>query len=159
MLGAVIGAAVCVTAGVGAARRLVARAGRLRAWQRALTAMGAACAYARADCAQILRAGSGDMPCLLVLARGVETRGEDPERAFRAQGRDSLLRPEEETVLSAVFRAAARGGREEISAAVAYAQERFAAFCAEADRKRQADARMYVTLGVLSGLCVFLIAG
>lgn len=146
----------CAMIGLWAAHGLRARSACLRAWQRALTAMYSSCAYARADCAQILRAGAYDMPVLSTIARQVELNGADAGKLFEALP-GGRLRPEEHTVLLAVMRAMASGGREEIAAAIAYALERFRQFCAESDGRRDADARLYMTLGVLSGVCAFLI--
>ena len=149
--------AACGLLGLYAAHRLRARSACLRAWQRALGAMYAACAYARADCAQILRAGAYDMPALLPIARAVEVSGADAGQLFAGQTRKTMLRAEERTVLLSVLRALSSGTREEIGAAITYALERFRQFCADSDRRRDADARMYLALGVLSGACVFLI--
>lgn len=157
MFGPLTLALACAALGAAAARRLRARSACLRAWQRALTAMYASCAYARSGCAQILRAGGYEVPDLRDAARAVELEGADAARLFESRGRGRLLRPEEWTVLLSALRALSGGGREEISAAIAYALDRFGQFCRDSDRRRDADARMYVTLGVLSGVCVFLI--
>ena len=146
----------CALLGLWAAHGLRARSSSLRAWQRALTAMYASCAYARANCAQILRAGAYEVPALSGMARAVELNGADAGELFESMGH-GRLKPEEHTVLLSVMRAMASGGREEIAAAIAYALERFRQFCAESDGRRDADARMYLTLGLLSGVCVFLI--
>lgn len=149
--------AACALIGLMAALRLRRRSACLRAWQRALTAMYASCAYARSDCGQILRAGAYEAPALLPIARAVETAGADAGRLFEADAPDRLLRAEERAVLLSVMRALANGNREEITAAIAYALERFRMFCVDCDGKRDADARLYMTLGLLSGVCVFLI--
>ncbi|MBQ9197316.1 MAG: hypothetical protein IJ157_08730 [Clostridia bacterium] len=156
MFGALTAALACALLGIWAAHSLRARSRMLRAWQRALAGMYASCAYARADSAQILRAGAYEIPALGDLARAVELNGADAGMLFESQ-KTGRLRPEEYTVLLSVMRAAASGGREEIAAAIAYAQERFRSFCEACDGKRDADARMYVTLGLLSGVCAFLI--
>ncbi len=147
----------CALIGALAARRLQRRSAYLRAWQRALIAMHAASAYARANCAQILRAGASEARELIPVARAVELEGADAEKRYLDTSARQPLKAEERTVLLSVMRALSSGGREEIGAALAYAIERFRQFCADCDRRRDADARMYMTLGVLSGLCVFLI--
>lgn len=157
MSAAVALAALCVCAGAAAACRLRSRASCLRAWQRALFAMRAACAYSRSSCAQILRAGAAEAPELRPIARQVELTGVDAEALFAAQRRDRRLKNEEYRLLLSVLRAVSRGSREEIGETIAFALERFGTFCADCDRKRQADERMYVMLGVLSGVCVFLL--
>jgi len=146
---------VCFCLGLSACWRLRSRAALLRGWQRGLSGMYAACAYSRSTCAQILHAGG--LPCLRQLARAVELNGADAGRLFAEMPRDPLLRHEEETVLREAMNAVSSGSREEIAAALSYALERFRAFCADSEKKRDSDARMYMTLGLLSGLCVFLI--
>ena len=150
-------AAACALTGLMAALRLRRRSSCLRAWQRALTAMYASCAYARSDCGHILRAGAYEVPALRPIARAVETEGADAERLFEAGVSERLLRAGERAVLLSVMRALANGNREEIAAAIAYALERFRVFCADSDGKRDTDARLYMMLGLLSGVCVFLI--
>lgn len=157
MSGALILGMLCAALGAYAAGHLRARCGYLRAWQRALMAMYAACAYARSSCAQILRAGAAEVGVLLPIARRVELEGADAEALFAAQGRDRRLKGEEYRVLLAALRAVSRGTREEISHSLGFALERFGTFCADCDGKRQTDERLYLTLGLLSGLCVFLI--
>ena len=110
--------AACGLLGLYAAYRLRARSACLRAWQRALGAMYAACAYARADCVQILRAGAYDMPALLPIARAVELSGADAGQLFAGQTRKTMLRAEERTVLLSVMRALSSGTREEIGSAM-----------------------------------------
>lgn len=157
MLGPLMLGTVCAALGAAAAVRLRARCAYLRAWQRALTAMYASCAFARSTCAQILRAGAYDMPALRDIAGAVETEGADAAAMLESKGRGRLLRAEEWTVLLSVLRALSAGGRGEIGAAIAYGLERFGDFCRDSDRRRDADERLYVTLGLLSGVCVFLI--
>ena len=157
MPAAVILGAVCLCLGASASARLRLRAACLRAWQRSLLAMHAACAYQRATCAQVLRAGASARPELLPIARAVETTGADAAVLFARRGKDRLLRPEEEGVLREVMSAVAGGDRSEIGAALDYALERFGEFCRAGEKKRDADAAMYVTLGLLLGVCVFLI--
>ena len=77
-------AALCAFLGLSAAYRLRARMLYLRAWQRALTSMRAACAYARSSAGQILRAGAAEVGSLAPLARRVETEGADAEALFSA---------------------------------------------------------------------------
>ena len=157
MSGALIPSALCALLGLMAAYRLRARTQYLRAWQRALLTMGSACAYARASAGQILRAGAAEVPSLAPIARRVETEGADAESLFAAQSRDRRLKGEEYQVLQGVLHALAHGSREEIGQAVAYAQRRFDDFCARCDQKRREDEKLYLTLGILSGVCVFLI--
>ena len=157
MLVPAVMAAVCLCAGAAGAERLRARAALLRSWQRALFAMHAACAYARATCAQVLRAGASEVCQLGEIARAVELNGADAGRLFAAGGKDRLLRDEEHAVLASALNAVATGGREEMSAALGYALERFQGFCSESEKKRNADAGLYLTLGALTGLCVFLV--
>lgn len=150
-------AGACAALGLGLAARLRARCARLRAWQRALSAMYAACAYLRADGSQILRAGAAEVAVLQPVARAVELQGASAERLFEAQVLEPLLRPEERRVLLSAMHALAEDDRRAIADSMAFAQERFRQFCADSEEKRDTDARLYVTLGVLSGLCVFLI--
>lgn len=157
MSGAVIPAALCALLGVTAAYRLRTRTQYLRSWQRALLAMRAACAYARASAGQILRAGAAEVPSLSPIARQVETEGADAEALFAAMPRDRRLKNEEYQVLQSVLQALAHGSREEIGQAVEYALMRFGDFCARCDQKRREDEKLYLTLGILSGVCVFLI--
>ncbi|MBQ7455457.1 MAG: stage III sporulation protein AB [Clostridia bacterium] len=148
---------LCACLGISAAWRLRARTACLRAWQRSFAAMHAACAYRRATCAQVLRAGAADRPLLSAAARAVEISGADAGRLFRQEEQERLLRPEEKTVIVNALRAVSSGSREEMGEALAYAAERFSHFCEQSEKKRDANARMYLTLGVLSGVCVFLI--
>ena len=157
MSGALILAALCAMLGISAAYRLRSRMLTLRAWQRALLSMRAACAYARSSAGQILRAGAAEAGCLLPIARRVETEGVDAESLFAAQPRDRRLKGEEYQVVQGVLHALAHGSREEIGQAVAYAQRRFDDFCARCDQKRGEDEELYLTLGILAGVCVFLI--
>lgn len=157
MSGAVMLAALCVLLGLSAAYRLRSRNLYLRAWQRALLSMRAACAYARSSPGQILRAGAAEVGELLPLARRVETEGADAEAVFSARPQDRRLKSEEYQVILGSLRALAHGGREEIAQALEYALERFGDFCARCDQKRREDEKLYLTLGILSGVCIFLI--
>ncbi len=157
MSGALILAALCAMLGISAAYRLRSRMLTLRAWQRALLSMRAACAYARSSAGQILRAGAAEAGCLLPIARRVETEGADAEALFAALPRDHRLKNEEHQVLLNVLRAVAHGSRPEIAQALDYALERFGDFCARCDQKRREDEKLYLTLGILAGVCVFLI--
>lgn len=157
MLGAIVMGGACACAGAAAAWILRARTMELRAWQQALLAMRAACLYSRSTCAQVLRAGAAEASCLLPIARAVELNGADAARLFSAQKRSRLLRPEEHAVLLSALRCISAGTREEMAEALSYAAERYAAFCAESEKKRDSDARLYVTLGTLTGACVYLI--
>ena len=157
MSGAVILAALCALLGMTAAWRLRSRNLYLRAWQRALLSMRAACAYARSSTGQILRAGGAEADFLAPIARRVETEGADAEALFSALPRDRRLKNEEYQVIGSCLTALSHGGREEIAQALDFALERFGDFCARSDRKRQEDEKLYLTLGILSGVCVFLI--
>ena len=157
MLGPLMMAALCACLGVAAGVRLQARAASLRAWQRSLFAMHAACAYARSTCAQVVRAGAAEVPQLWSIARQVELNGADAGKLFKQADMGRLLRHEERDVLCQTFAVIAGGSRAEMAAALQYAMQRFEGFCQKSEQKRDADARMYAALGVLSGICVFLI--
>lgn len=157
MLTAVVMGVGCVCAGCWAGLCLRQRAAHLRAWQRALANMLAACAYARSNSAQVLRAGAAEIETLLPIARAVELEGADAAVLFERMEKSGFLRQEEQQALLAVMRALAGGGREEQAAALRFAMERFASFCERSEKKRDADAQMYMTLGLLGGLCMFLI--
>ena len=157
MSGAVILSALCALLGISAAWRLHSRMLTLRAWQRALLSMRAACAYARSSAGQILRAGAAEVSSLAPVARRVETEGADAEALFAALPRDQRLKSEEYQVITSCLRALAHGSRQEIAQALDYALERFGDFCVQCELKRREDEKLYVTLGILSGVCVFLI--
>ncbi len=157
MLAAVVMGAGCVCAGLWAGLRLRRRAAHLRAWQQALTNMHAACAYARSNSAQVLRAGAAEIGELLPIARAVELDGADAAVLFERMEKSVFLHQEEQQVLLSVMRALAGGGREEQASALRFALDRFAVFCEKSETKRDADAQMYITLGLLGGMCVFLI--
>lgn len=153
----VVMAVLCACWGLAAGLRLRARAATLRAWQRSLFSMHAACAYARSTCAQVLRAGVADTPLLAGIAHQVELSGADAAALFEQVDTSRLLRAEEREVLRQCMQAIAGGSREEMAASLQYAAQRFEGFCQASERKRDADTRVYVTLGVLCGVCVFLI--
>lgn len=157
MLAAIMAGGALAAGGLWMGFQLRRRSALLRAWQQALLSMHAACAYARSGSAQVLRAGSGGVRELYALSRAVELSGADAGREFMRMQLDRGLRDEEGQTLMTVMRALSDGGREEQQEALRFALERFSVFCDKSDVKRDHDAGMYMTLGLLGGLCAFLI--
>ena len=154
MLAGMIVGAACVCAGAAASYRLYRRAVLLRDWQQAMIAMRAAAVYAHAGCADTLRAGQ--MAVLKKLAEQVEREGADAAAAYEALGGDALIRGDERAVIACVLRTLSGGGRDEQEAMLSYAEARFSAFCERAEALRDRDARMFVSLGVLCGICALI---
>lgn len=152
MLRAIGAAAVCLVAGAGCAARLYRRAAVLRDMQARLYAMRAAALYARADCEAILRAGGFDD-----LAQAAESAGADAGLLYQQGAADTLLRQEERAVVIHALHAVCNGSAEEQEAAFDYALERMAELCRRAEQKRDAQSRLFASLGALSGVCALMI--
>ena len=144
MLRAIGAAALCLMAGAGCAARLYRRAAALRDMQARL--------YARADCGAILRAGGFDN-----LAQAAEITGADAGLLYQQDAVDTLLRQEERAVVVHVLHAVCNGSAEEQAAAFDYALERMAELCRQAEQKRDAQSRLFASLGALSGACALMI--
>ncbi|MEI3429425.1 MAG: hypothetical protein V8Q82_09490 [Christensenellales bacterium] len=145
-------AALCLMAGAGCAARLYRRAAALRDMQARLYAMRASALYARADCGAILRAGGFDN-----LAQAAEIAGADAGLLYQRDAVDTLLRQEERAVVIHVLHAVCNGNAEEQAAAFDYALERMAELCRQAEQKRDAQSRLFASLGALSGACALMI--
>lgn len=152
MLRAIGAAAVCLVAGAGCAARLYRRAAVLRDMQARLYAMRAAALYARADCGVILRAGGFED-----LAQAAESAGADAGLLYQQGAADTLLRQEERAVVIHALYAVCNGSAEEQEAAFDYALERMAELCRRAEQKRDAQSRLFASLGALSGVCALMI--
>ena len=70
---------------------------------------------------------------------------------------DTLLRQEERAVVIHVLHAVCNGSAEEQAAAFDYALERMAELCRQAEQKRDAQSRLFASLGALSGACALMI--
>ena len=152
MLRAIGAAALCLMAGAGCAARLYRRAAALRDMQARLYAMRASALYARADCGAILRAGDFDN-----LAQAAEIAGADAGLLYQRDAVDTLLRQEERAVVIHVLHAVCNGSAEEQAAAFDYALERMAELCRQAEQKRDAQSRLFASLGALSGACALIL--
>ena len=124
----------------------------LRDMQARLYAMRASALYARADCGAILRAGGVDN-----LAQAAEIAGADAGLLYQQDAVDTLLRQEERAVVIHVLHAVCNGSAEEQAAAFDYALERMAELCRQAEQKRDAQSRLFASLGALSGACALMI--
>lgn len=154
MLAGVVCCALCMGAGAWQYAQLMMRARQLHAWQEAIIAMRASAVHACTMSADTLRAGN--MGVLRELAKDMERTGTDAAAAFSAQ-KIPWLTTQEKDVLCAALRSISNGQRAEQEAMLGYAQERFKAFCASADQRRERDAQMYLQLGALTGVCALLI--
>lgn len=152
MLRAIGAAAACTAAGAWRAAEVCRRASVLRDMQARLYAMRAAALYARADCAAILRAGRFD-----ALAQAAENTGADAALLYRQSAEGRMLGTEACAVLLHVLHAVSNEGTQEQAAAFDYALERTGELCRRAEQKRDAQARLSVSLGALAGACAMLI--
>lgn len=153
---AALSAAACAGLGAWAGLRLARRDVRLRRWQQALLSVRAACAYARMPPARAVLAGAAHIPQLKTLSERMESGDAALADPLCGLARDTLLTPAERAVLLSCWEALLRGDALEQQQAFDYALARFEAFCACAERARERNARLYVTLGCLGGACIFL---
>ena len=92
-----------------------------------------------------------------LLGRAAEIAGADAGLLYQQDAVDTLLRQEERAVVIHVLHAVCNGSAEEQAAAFDYALERMAELCRQAEQKRDAQSRLFASLGALSGACALMI--
>ena len=137
MLRAVTAGVICLLAGVTEAQRLGRRARVLRAWSSAFESMRAMNAGLRLPPMQIWQKATAE---------------------YGAEGQDGSLSSGEQELIGQCYAAMLDGTIEQQEAQLRYAAERFRALTQQAENKQQKDAKLYGTLGLLGGLCIFLMS-
>lgn len=131
MLRAVIAGLICLAAGVHASQRLNGRVCALRSWQRALEKISTQCAC--------LRLSPKDM--LQELPKSHQTELTREEKDWIAECLQTVL----------------NGTQEEQERQLRYAIKRLEQALQTAEEKQKQDAKLFVSLGLLGGLCIFLL--
>ena len=135
MLRALTAGGICLMAGIERAQQLRKRARVLRAWHCALENLSASCACLRLPPEENWRSA--------VMQAGAET--------------DASVLGEEECALIAMCQKALYDGMpEQQERQLRYASSRFAQLALAAQEKQDRDAGLYMSIGLLGGLCVFL---
>ena len=74
-----------------------------------------------------------------------------------AEQQNSILSSGEKELIGQCYAAMIDGTPDQQEMQLRYAAERFRALTLQAEKKQQKDAKLYCTLGMLGGLCIFLI--
>ena len=74
-----------------------------------------------------------------------------------AERQDNILSSAEKALIGQCYAAMIDGTPDQQEMQLRYAAERFRALTLQAENKQQKDAKLYGTLGLLGGLCIFLI--
>ena len=135
MLRALTAGCICLVAGIERARQLCERAKTLRAWQCALENLGASCAYLRLPPEENWRSA--------IAQAGVDMDA-------------SVLTKEERMLLVQCQKAVYDGTPQQQERQLRDAAARFAQLLKSAQEKQEKDAGLYASIGLLGGLCVFL---
>ena len=136
MLRAVTAGMICLLVGVTESQRLCCRVRALRAWTGAIESMRAMNAGLR-------------MPPMEIWQKAVAEHG--------AERQDNILSSAEKALIGQCYAAMIDGTPDQQEMQLRYAAERFRALTLQAEKKQQKDAKLYCTLGMLGGLCIFLI--
>lgn len=149
MLRALIACTGCVSLGVFAGMRLIRRTNELDAWLQAFELMRLQCACQRNTPAEILRSGARYVSALADAAQP------DGQAAVLAAVRQA---PEDiKELLQEGVRAVLDGGQREQEMRLAFVTARLEEVRVRTQAKCDRDARLYVMLGIWSGLCALLI--
>lgn len=137
MLRAVTAGVICLLAGVTEAQRLGQRVRALRAWSGAFESMRAMNSGLR-------------LPPLQIWHKAAAEHG--------AEQQNSMLTAGEKELIGQCCAAMLDGTIEQQEMQLRYAAERFRTLTQQAETKQQKDAKLYGVLGLLGGLCVFLMS-
>lgn len=152
MLRAIVCGCICVSAGAYGAACLQQNARELRKLWQSIQAMRASALFARDSCAQVLCAGGFD-----ALAQAVECRGADAGKEYMHLAKAAALDNEAKHLMAKLLSTICNGNFEQQQAAFAYANERIAQLCTQAEQKRDQHAGLCLRLGLLLGACAVLI--
>lgn len=136
MLRAVTAGLICFLAGVSASQRLNQRVGDLCIWLQALERLSMQCACLRLPPAEMLQNALGDKPC-------------DPEKY--------LLTREERAGIEACLKSVLNDTQEQQLRQLQYVIRQMEEALSQAQAKQNQDAKLFGSLGLLGGLCVFLL--
>ena len=136
MLRAVMAFLACFAMGLGAAQQLERRTKALRGWHSVLESMGAQCTCLRLSPKEMLRNALGDS---------------------KAAPDKYLLTREERQLIEACMQTLYEGTQEQQERQFKYALLRFEQLLFKAEEKQERDAKLFGTLGLLGGLCIFLL--
>ena len=156
---ACIGAAACILAGGGAARRLAEREKTLSAWEEKLIRMEGEARRGGAALPALLREGSaGEKDALRALADRLEAEpAADGEAAIRALPWPAAFSPEEKAALTECLRGLFSPEQESQLRALQRAGEQWRRFTLAARENREKNAALYRKLGWLAGAAVFIL--
>lgn len=143
MLRAVTAGLLALLSGVTAAQQVSQRARTLRQWRTALENMRCYCICSRLQPEEIWRLSAGEAGL--------------PPETEKAESEILLLTKEEKTLLSACLKTLFDGTQEQQTRQFEYACAFFEKRLAQAEEKHRQDAKLYATLGVFGGLCIFLV--
>ena len=149
MLRALTGCAGCIMLGAFAGVRLIRRKNVLSAWQRAFETMRVHCVCGRNTPQEILMAGAAHVQALCEIAR-LGAIGDQ----WAAWGQ---VPAEAVALLLEGIRAVLDGGQQEQEMRLSYVMARLDEMRLRTQEKCDRDARLYMMLGVWSGLCALLI--
>lgn len=129
------GLACCIW-GIYASQRLMRRTGDLRLWLDALESMQTQCSCLRLTPKEVLQNALGKQA---------------------AEPAQYLLTREEQAVINACLQSVMNDTKEQQERQLQYAIRRFETARVQAEKRQMQDAKLFVSLGVLGGLCVFLL--
>ena len=130
MLRAVTAGLICLILGIQSSKKLDKRVYALRVWQQTLDKISTQCACLRLPPADILQ----DVP----------------------QQRDALT-PEEQAWIEECLQAVLHGTQEEQERQLRYVIKRMEKALERAEEKQKQDAKLFLSLGLLGGLCILLL--
>lgn len=143
MLRAVTAGLLTLLSGILAAQRVSQRARMLRLWCTALESMRSHCICLRLPPEEIWQLSAGEAGLPLAVEK--------------AESEICLLTKEEKTLLSACRKILFDGTQEQQKRQFEYACTFFEKRLARAEEKQRQDAKLYATLGIFGGLCIFLV--
>ena len=156
---ALLAAAACVALGALAANRLSLREKMLDAWDGALLRMEGAAARGGSPLPQILRQGAGGrVPLLREAADRLEKEPAlSPAALLPLLRWDGLMTPAEKGALEECLLSLFSPNPEAQIRALSYAREQWALFRRVGREAREKNARLYASLGWLSGAALFIL--
>jgi len=151
--------AACAAAGHLAARYLIARDRRLAVWEEALLRMEGELRRGGAELPALLRRSAGEsLPALAALADRLSADpAAAPEKLLAALPGEPLLQREEEAALRQCLTALFTPDLDRQRRALSMALEQWALFRGKAREAKDKNARLYRSLGWLSGAALMIL--
>lgn len=148
---AVIGCGICILWGTASAYQLAHNAKVLLQWLYALEAMRVHSTCARETPKQVFLAGAGHAAVLEKIAKTENLQ--EIEQLLKTEN----LPPDAQTIVFAALKAVWDGALEEQEEKLRFAVSQVSLLWRTAQEKCSSSVRLYMTLGILSGLCTGLV--